>query len=263
MVGNIDRGGSLCYLLPVASKIERKQLKQPDQFVSFWTKAGTTLAARKKGIGIGAVALAAVIGVIWVAGSYVEGRQASESRAFARVEKIAMAGLITEGKDAPKFDDDLPHFKTETERQDAAAKELDAFLATHASSPLKNHGLLLRARFQLLAGKAADAVATYQQVLAGAMDKRLRFVAQEGLGMAHEAAGDKDKALGIFSALADEAQGAGSFYGDRALFDKARILVAKGNSKDAEKILHEILDKSPTSTLRDEINDRLAVLEGK
>ncbi len=212
-------------------------------------------------LGVGGVVL--LVGVAIGATGYLDGRDAGESRAFARIENIAMAGLIPEAKDAPKFADGLPHFKTEAERQDAAAKEVEAFLSAHAASKLKNDALLLRARYQLLAGKAAEAVASYQSVIGTSLDERLHFVAKEGLGFAYEASGDKDKAVATFSALADSAKGPGNFYGDRALFDKARVLAARGSTADAAKILHEILDKSPTSSLRDEITDRLAVLEGK
>jgi tetratricopeptide (TPR) repeat protein len=86
---------------------------------------------------------------------------------------------------------------------------------------------------------------------------------QEGVAAANEAAGKLDDALRAYSALADESQRSGSFYLDRALFAKARILEKQGKAKDAEQALRDILTKVPKTSLRPQIDDRLAVLGEK
>jgi hypothetical protein len=53
------------------------------------------------------------------------------------------------------------------------------------------------------------------------------------------------------------------FYRDRALYQQARIAEVRGNPGDATKLYHEVLDKNPTTSLRDEISNRLAALELK
>jgi tetratricopeptide (TPR) repeat protein len=245
----------------VARNIDRKQLKNPDQFVSFWTHVAAFLGAhRAKAIGGVVGALALGFG-IWGVSTLLTKKAAATSHDFARIEKVATAELLPATGEAPKTDDGLPHFKTEQPRLEAAVKEVDTFLAAHGSSSLKDEALLLKAKYLMALGKAPEALAIYQGL--GALDSRLRFLAQEGLGYALEASGQVDAALAAFSALAEDAQNAGGFYRDRALFHKARLLEKKGSGKDAEKLLHEILDKTPTTTLREEINDRLAALEGK
>jgi tetratricopeptide (TPR) repeat protein len=248
----------------VARHIDRKQLKNPDQFVSFWTRAATFVAQRRRTV-IGAAAIVVGIGLgIWGASSYLASRAAKASYDFARIEKIAGADLLAATGETPKTDDGLPHFKTEQERLEGALKEADAFIAAHGGSRLKDEAQLLRAKYLLALGKAGDAVTTYQGLLAsGGLDRRLRFLAQEGLGYALEASGQIDGAIAAFGALADDAQKAGGFYRDHALYDKARLLQQKGGGKEAEKLLREILEKTPTTPLREEINDRLAALEGK
>ncbi len=243
--------------------LDRKELKKPDQFVTFWTKLGPALVARKRVV-IGAlVTVVVAVGGVWAARSFTEQRGASMSRAFARVQRVAAASLIPEKGDAAKVEDDLPHFKTDKERLEAAAKEAESFIAAHAGSRISDDAKLLLARFQLGLGRTAEAEKLYTELLHGGLDAKLKFVAQQGLAHTYEATGKPDQAIKIFEQLAADAQGAGGFYRDRALYDRARLHAAKGDKKEAEKLLREILEKSPSSSLRDEINDRLAVLEGK
>jgi hypothetical protein len=65
------------------------------------------------------------------------------------------------------------------------------------------------------------------------------------------------------TALAEKSKSQGNFFRDRALFHKARLLEGKGATKDAEKIYRDILVETPTSALKEEINNRLASLESK
>jgi len=178
---------------------------------------------------------------------------------------VANADLIPPTADGPKpnLDDGLPHFKTEQERLEAALKEADTFLGAHGGSGLKDEAKLLKAKYLLALGKAGESAALYKALLTGGLDQRLRFLAEEGLAYAHEAAGQLDEAIGAFAALAEDSDRSGGFYRDRALFGRARLLQKKGNAKEAEKVLKEILEKTPTTPLREEINDRLASLEGK
>jgi tetratricopeptide (TPR) repeat protein len=247
----------------VARHIDRKQLKNPDQFVSFWSRVATFVSARKRlVIGVSLVTVALLVG-IWASASVMASRAAKASYDFARIERIASADLLAATGEAPRTDDGLPHFKTEQERLEAALKEADSFISSHGGSRLKDDALLLKARYLLTLGKASDAVAVYQSLLAGSLDRRLRFLSQEGLGYALEQSGQIDAAIAAFGALADDAAKSGGFYRDHALYDKARLLQQKGGGKEAEKLLREILEKTPTTPLREEINDRLAALEGK
>jgi tetratricopeptide (TPR) repeat protein len=247
--------------VPTKPKLD-KELKHPDQFVTFWGKAGQWLAARRKaGIGI-AVAVVVGVGVGWIVNSVVEGRAERATLDFGRIERIATAELIPATGDPPKFDDQVPHFKTDKERQEAALKEAETFLAAHGGSSLRDAAQLLKARYLVALGRAQEAIPLYEG-LAASLDPRLRFLAKEGLGYAYEETKQVDKAIEAFGALADQAKASGNFFRDRALYNKARLLQQKGSAKDAEKIYRDILAEAPTTSLRDEINDRLAVIEGK
>lgn len=254
----------------MARNIDRKQLKNPDQFVSFWTRlAGLISANRRAVIGI-SVATVLAIAVVWGGTAFFDGRAARASEALSRIERIATAPLLPAAGEAakppmapPPPASDVPQFKTEKERLEAALKDAEAYVASHGNSRLGDEALLIKARLLLSLDKPAEAIALYERLMGGGLDPRYRFLAHEGLAYAHEASGQLDKAIATFGKLADDAQAAGGFYRDRALFNKARLLETKGNPKEAEKLLREILEKSPTTTLRDEINDRLAAFESK
>jgi tetratricopeptide (TPR) repeat protein len=255
---------SLCYLLPVARNIDRKELKNPDQFVSFWTRVGAFIGTHRLTVLGGAAALVVLGFGIWGVSTLMTKKSADVSRAFARIDKVASADLLPATGEPPKeqAEDGLPHFKTEQERLQAAIKEADTFIGAHGGSELKDEALLLKAKYLMALGKPTEALPIYQGQL-GSLDKRLHFLAQEGLGYALEASGQIDAAMTAFAELATEADAAGGFYKDRALFHKARLLQQKGTAKDAEKLYREILEKTPTTPLKDEINNRLAALEGK
>jgi tetratricopeptide (TPR) repeat protein len=275
--------------------LSRKELKQPDQFVSFWTRfssqAGAFLSARRKPALISVGVLAGVVTATLIYGEMSERASIRASLALARVEKIASADLLpaesgggAEAKPEPK-DDGLPHFKTDKERLAAALQEVDAFLTAEPRSPLRREAQLQKAGILLDLQRPGDAIPIYADLLSSRLDKNLRFMAEEGLGYGYEAKGDLDQAQAAFARLGEAAGGkseaksetkseaksddrsdaltSAPFYRDRALYHQARIAERKGNPAEAVKLYKEVLDKAPQSSLRDEISNRLAVLEPK
>ena len=264
----IDPGPSLCYSLAVAAKVGKieKELKAPDHFVSFWGKVGKLASENRKAILIGAAASLGLVLVIWGLRSFTNARAEKASQAFSRIHRVASAPVVPEGSKTPPpaaaAGDDLPQFKTEAERAEAALKEVDGFLASFGGSSLREEAQLLRGHQLVSLGRAAEAVTLYES-LRGAVEPRLGFLVDEGLAYAQEAAGQPDKAIETLTGLAEQSKGQGNFFRDRALFHKARLLEGKGATKDAEKLYRDILVEVPTSTLKEEINNRLASLENK
>ena len=266
-IGAIDRQRRLCYPLSVA-KAFTKELKKPDEFVSFWTHLGTKISENRRKVIAMVVTAAVVVAGSWGVMGYQASQAAKATVAFARIERLAMADLLPEKADAkvqaPKADEDqVPRFKTEKERLEAAIKEADAFVAAFGREGLGRKALLGKAGRLLAVGQPGEAAMIYETLAAGETDPGLRAVEQEGAGAASEAAGKLDDALRAYTALADSSQHGGTFYLDRALFAKARILEQQGKGKDAEQILREILTKVPKTPLRQQIDDHLAILAEK
>jgi len=256
-----------------------KELKQPDQFVDFWTRSWTRIAEaigpRQKPVIAGVVALIVVLTGAIIFQSVDEDHKIEASDVLVRIEKMAIADLEPAppepgpdgAKAAPpvadKEKDDVPRFKTAAERQQAVLKEIDGFLAKSSSSVLKGEALVLKGGQLLEAGRFDDAIAAYDGALAAKLDARLRFLAHEGKGYAFEGKGDLDKAAAAFGELEQDAVAFRGFYKDRATYQKARIAERKGDQAGAVKLYKQVLEKSADSPLHDEITDRLAVLEAK
>jgi tetratricopeptide (TPR) repeat protein len=213
---------------------------------------------------------AVVVGGAWGVTAFRTAHAAQATAAFARIERIAAADLLPEkaeqAEDKAKVvkteEDQVPRFKTEKERLEAAIKEADAFVAAFGRDGLGRKVLLGKAGRLLALEKPGEAATIYETLAAGETDPSLRAIEQEGAAAASEAAGNLDDALRAYTQLADSQHG-GTFYLDRALFAKARILEQQGKAKDAEQVLREILSKVPKTPLRQQIDDRLAVLAEK
>jgi tetratricopeptide (TPR) repeat protein len=268
----------------VAKNIIKKELKQPDQFVSFWTRfsdqAGKFLSERRKPVLIGIGGLAGVVTATLIWGEVREHSAIRASQALAHVEKVATADLAGADDTAAK-DDAVTHYKTDKERLEAALKELDGFLAAEPRSPLRREAELQKAGLLLDLQRPDEAIPLYTNLMSSHLERNLRFLAQEGLGYAYEGKGDLDQAAAAFVKLGEVAAGdtegkaddskeggkdAGKkagFYRDRSLYHQARIAALKGNPAEAMRLYKEVLDKTPMTPLREEISNRLAVLESK
>lgn len=241
-----------------------KELKQPDQFVDFWTHAWNriveVLGPRKKPLFAG---LGALLGVITAAAIFQkvdDDKKVDASEAFIAIEKTANADVDT-GTPSPLKEDDAPHFKTVADRQAAVMKQDEDFLAKFHD--LKDEALVIKGGQLLDAGRWDDAIAAFDAAIAAKLNTRLRFLANEGKGYAYEGKGDFDKAAAAFAALDEDAKGFQGFYRDCAIYQKARMSERKGDRAGAVKMYKEVLDKMPDSLLHDEITDCLAVLEAK
>lgn len=248
----------------MAKKLTKKALKQPDQFLGFWQRvsmtAGDFASKNAKALVIGVSTLATVVVGSIVITQISEGRASRASAAMDRVQRIAAAELVVGGA-APK-QDGVPHFATEKERMEGALKELDVHFSS-GRTPLYPEASLLRGSLLLGLERADEAAAVYQKLLDGKLDARLRFLAREGLGYAHERKGKLPEAAAAFAKLGEDAAGMGGFYKDRARYHAARLAEMQGNPAEAIRIYREVLDKTPTTSLRDEITNRLALLELK
>ncbi|HVV17478.1 MAG TPA: tetratricopeptide repeat protein [Polyangia bacterium] len=247
-------------------QVDKKKLLQPDQFLDFWSRTansmGSWAAGHKRALVISATALATVIVGSVVLSQVAQRHAATAAEDLDRVERIAAAEVAQPG--ATATDDGLPHLGSVAEQEQAALKELDGKLAS-GRGPLGPEAALVRGRLLLDLGRAPEAASTFQGLLDGKLDGRLRFLAREGLGYAYEGQGKLAEAGSTFSQLGDDAAraGLGSFYKDRAVYHQGRLAELRSNPAEAARLYHEVLDKFPSTSLRDEIQNRIAALEMK
>lgn len=243
-------------------KEEIAELKAPDQFVSFWTRVGERVSRHRRGLVTVVVTILAATAALQVGRFVFSKRDGETSRAFAKIEQIATAGLLPAEGEAPKFDDGVAHFKTDEERKQAALKEADAFLAAHGKGKLAALAKLLKAGFLRDLGKNDEAIAIYQPLTSSdELSAELQLLAFDGLALAQEAAGQIDAALATLDKLHIAAKARQGFMGDRALYTKARLLESQGKTEEAKGLYKSISADYPNTTLREEVTRRLALLD--
>jgi tetratricopeptide (TPR) repeat protein len=254
----------------VAKRYTKKELQQPDEFVSFWGRAFNVVSAQGRPIAAGLAAGAILIGAAWAYAELSRSKEEKASVGLAHALKLYNAPVLPEGKEGKEAkelepqlkalaEEGLPRFKTEKEKREAALKALDQMLAESGGTKTAREAELARAGVLYDLGRFDEALKAYADFLArtGA-EERMRFLAREGRGYAFEAKGELDAALDEYRKLEADAP----FYKDRASYDQARVLERKGQKAEAEALYKKIIERSPVTPLREEITNRLAELEG-
>jgi tetratricopeptide (TPR) repeat protein len=245
------------------AKYHRKQRKGPsDEFVSFWEHLYEKAAPYARAIAIVSVTALVIVFVVWGLSTWVEKRSEGAAELFGRAVKIYDAELLTDGVEPPKSDDEspIPRFKTAAERAQATLDALDELDKKFGSTDVARDALVFRAGVKFDAAQYDDAEALYRKVLERApKDPSVQALAREGIGLCAEAKGKLDDALAAYQATEPST---GDFYRDRALYDEARVYVKKGDKKKAVELYKEVLDKMPKSQLHDDIQNRMAILQG-
>lgn len=234
----------------------------PDQFVGFWQRLYERIAPYVTS------GLLVIIGIVvlviggWAYSSHRETRRERATEQLGRAIKIAEAELLPADDKAKEAESDadseIPRFKTAAERGQGVLQAITELDKNYSSTPAAQRAILLRAGVLYDQGQYADAEALYRKFLADKPSERaLVALAQENIGLCAEARGELDSALASF-----QAQQVGSFYRERSLWNQARIYAKKKDTKKAIELYKELLSKaSPQSALRDDVANRLAVLE--
>lgn len=247
------------------SKYNRKQknpAKQEDEFVSFWHKAFQRIAPYAQRIGVTLATAVVIILVVWGVSSYLESRTQAAAEQFTIAVKVYEAELLPATGEPPKAKEgDPPRYKTEKERAEATLAELDKLDKEWGGTKAAKSARLFRGSVLFELGRYDDAAAAYEKALSEAATPSVRAIAAEGLGLCDEARNKLDDALTHYKAM-EPPPGAGDFGRDRALYNQGRVLVKKGDKKGALEAYKQALAKVPTTTLKDEIQTQMMLIEG-
>lgn len=235
----------------------RKELKQPDAFQQRGGELSSWLIARRKTV-VTAVVVTLVACFGLALASYVSSRsEAAASKklggALAVLERPVEAtptGTPEPGKEP---------FKTEKEKEAAAAKVLADFRSENPGSRAAAVAALALGQTRLREGKADEALTLYDEYLkAATVDDPLRAAALEGRGYALEAKGDFDGAIGAFGRLAEENKT--DFMKGMGLYHRGRMLSLKGQKEEAAKAFAEIPGTAPGTAAARLALERLTAL---
>lgn len=205
-------------------KIDRKSLRQPDEFQTLTTQAAewaqrhqTTLVAA--GVALVVIALAAG-GIAWW-----RGRQAEAASIRFR----------------------SAHQAFQASRWPEAAEGFASVAADYGSTPYGELATLYRGHALARSGDAAGAAAAYGEYLAaGPETEYLRQEALASLGRAREASGDTAGAREAY----DEAAATPGPFRIEARLGLARMAEAAGDTERARTIYTEMLADAPAGPLR-------------
>jgi hypothetical protein len=260
-----DPGAEIAIVAPaVASKWKEKQkeLQQPDEFVSFWAKTGEVMAKRARVLITAMVMILTVVAGIQFANYLRDNKSAERAKVTGRLLTLASAPLLPAEGEAPKYDDDVPHFKTDKERKEAAIKEADQLISRYEGKAVAHAARMLKARFLIDLGRHADAAALLEKLQNEKnLEPEMQMLAQESLAFAKEAQGQTGDALAAFEALAKRGEATRGFLQDRAMVQQARLLEKSGELEKARALLKTVNEKFPNSNLSEDVSERLALLE--
>ncbi len=210
-------------------KLNRKALRQPDEFQTLTTQAAAWAVANHRlliGVGIALVLIALV--------AVVAGRFRAAQRTAAAAEFRTARAAFAASKHAE------------------AAQSFAALATAYPNTPFGRLAHLYRGHALMRTGDAAGAAAAYEEFLATGPAEYLRQEALAGLAHAKEAAGDVGGARDAFARAGDLA---GPFRTD-ALVNVARLAESQGDAAAARSIYEGLLKDGADGDLK-------ALLEAK
>ncbi|HEX4211394.1 MAG TPA: tetratricopeptide repeat protein [Candidatus Binataceae bacterium] len=214
-------------------KLDRKELKQPDDFVAFLDQLGEFVVNNLLRVIIGALAVVALIVIFYVVSFYQDHQR-----------RLA----------ADRFYDAL----TALNHQDYKTAE-QGFSALAADNPRQSLGQLARlylASAYMSENKDKQARTALRDYLASGDQALYRNMALMELGAADENLGDFKAAHDAYTQAADIDGPAKA----RAQIGVARTLIKQGNTKGGIEAYRQFLNDNPYSPMRNYVIETLATL---
>lgn len=239
-------------------KYTRKQLKQPDEFITFSMRVWSYVQAHvNQALVMVAVALVVVAGV-WIFQHFAESRAREVTTTLTHAVNIYNKPVVKLEAAQPQDEDGVPSFKTKGKKLEASIKELTKVVAGKSSGQLPLLATLVRAGAHFDNGQHTEAIKDYDKVLAAKPAAGLKFIALEGLIYSYEATKQLDKAMQRVKGLPRD----GDLQYD-AMYHEGRVLALMGKKVQAAKMFQQILDKASDTELAERAGKRLALLESK
>jgi tetratricopeptide (TPR) repeat protein len=232
----------------VAEKLDRKQLKKPDEFQVVAGKAMGWMVAHKR-LTLGAAA--AVLGlalIIWGVSAWRNSRESKAGAELAEALELQSRPIAGDGRAQPGQD----AFAGREERDKALITALEKVRADHGGTTAAQTALAEIGFHKLKSADAAGAQKDLQDFLdRSPKDHPLRPFAQESLGYALEAQKKLDEASAAFDRLRELGLPA------RADYQVARLALVQGKP-DARQRLERIASEHPKELdVVREANERL------
>ena len=232
------------------SKIDKKDLKTPDEFLSWGSRAANYVAANSvMVIGATLLVLVAIAGLF----GWLHAQKEREVEAAGKLfegEKILAGGGGLFGVQLPGMVKD--------EDKKKAIEVFERVAREYEGTNTGRRARLLAGDTQLQLGEHDAALASYEAALSGAGAVE-EFYARNGIAHAHEAKGSLDAAASAYRQIVDDES---LSMRDVAALDLARVLRRNGKTDEARDLLSGFATKFPESVLKSDAEKELLKVGG-
>ena len=235
-------------------RTERRHLKQ-NELQTLALQVRQLFEMRRREMNI---AVAALLGVVVIAGGYFVWRERVQSRAYAL---LAQAMAVQEAKvaSAPGITPSSPGaYPTERARLEAAVSKFKAAADAYPSSDAGMFARYQEAVGRVQLGDPAAAVPAYQDVIQRAGNRIYGQMARLGLAEAQARAGQYEQAINAFKEMAQRKDGPLPI--DGILMQLGRTYRDAGKRADAQQTFNRLVDEYPESPFTQEAKRELDTL---
>ena len=242
----------------MAKKVSRKELKEPDEFLSFTVRALRWMNEQKVALIVGATAVIVVVLGTFAWRWYSLSKEKAASVDFIKAREILDARVIPRDDAAGTSSADGT-FSSQDDKFRAAIAEFEQVAKSHSNSATAALATYYVAEYSRRAGDYDKAISNFKNYLKSeGPSGELAAFAVEGIAASLEAQGKQDQAAQQYQRLTEPPF---DMQPDRGLFHVARLEQKAGRIDEAVRLYNDIVEKYPKTTYMREIQDRLSVLE--
>ena len=236
-------------------KYTRKQLRQPDEFISISMKIWEAITSHAPRVIVTAVVAVVIVAGVWTWSYFADANASRSTGVLSRGVDIYNQSVDPATTRPASQDDDIPRFKTHKARLEASEKEFTRAVDSSRGS-LRSASVLLRAGVRFELEKYDLALKDYRTYLKTGGHEALKLNAMEGVGYCLEGKKQWDEALEAFRKLPREGDGKWLMQ-----YHEGRLMARKGQKKEATKLLREVVSGSKSRRLQDRAAGQLAEIE--
>ncbi len=242
----------------MAKKLSRKELKEPDEFMSFTVRALNWINEQKVALIVGTVALIAVILGTFAWRWYALSKEKAASKAFIQAREILDARVIPRD-DAVGTSSSDGSFASQEDKYRAAIAEFELVTKNHSGSPTAALATYYVGEYSRRIGEYEKAIESFKSYLKSeGPSGELAPFALEGIAASLEAQGKDEQAAQQYQRLTEPPF---DMQPDRGLFHIARLEQKAGHTAEAARLFNQIIEKYPKTIYLRSIQDRLSLLE--
>lgn len=242
----------------MAKKVSRKELKEPDEFLSFTVRVLKWINEQKVALIVGALAVAVVVLGTFAWRWYSLSKEKAASVDFIQAREILNARVIPRDDAAGTSSADGT-FSSEDDKYRAAIAEFEQVAKSHSNSATAALATYYVAEYSRRTGDYDKAIESFKSYLKSeGPSGELAAFAVEGIAASLEAQGKDDQAAQQYKRLTESPF---DMQPDRGLFHVARLEQKAGRTGEAVRLFNEIVEKYPKTTYMRDIQDRLSLLE--